>query len=84
VLGVHVHAAGLHDRDGSRELLTDKLQGELPRLSVVWTDAAYTGQFREWVGLERGWRVEVPRHHDQQLWRYRLEQKPRGFRVLPR
>ncbi len=33
---------------------------------------------------ERGWRVEVPRHPDRQLWRYGLEEKPRGFQVLPR
>jgi putative transposase len=33
----------------------------------------------------RGWRVEVPYHHqDRQLWRYGLEEKPRGFRVLTR
>ncbi len=29
-------------------------------------------------------RVEVPYHRDRQLWRYGLEEKPRGFRVLPR
>jgi putative transposase len=28
--------------------------------------------------------VEVPYHRDRQLWRYRLEEKPHGFRVLPR
>jgi putative transposase len=85
LLGVHVHhAASLHDREGGRELLTDELQGELPRLSVIWADAAYTGQFRVWVGQERGWRVEAPRHPDRQLWKYELEEKPRGFRVLPR
>ena len=33
---------------------------------------------------ERGWRVEVPRHPDRQLWRYGLEEKPSGFQVLPR
>ena len=33
---------------------------------------------------ERGWRVEVPQHPDRQLWRYGLEEKPRGFQVLPR
>ena len=33
VLGVHVHAASLHDRDGGRELLADELQGKLPRLA---------------------------------------------------
>ncbi len=33
---------------------------------------------------ERGWRVEVPRHPDRQLWRYGLEEKPRGFQVLRR
>ncbi len=28
--------------------------------------------------------VEVPHHRDRQLWCYGLEEKPRGFRVLPR
>jgi putative transposase len=83
VLGAHVHAANLHDRDGAQGLLADGLE-ELPRLAVVWADAAYTGRFREWVREERGWRVEVPHHPDRQLWRYGLEEKPRGFRVLPR
>ena len=26
-----------------------------------------------------GWRLEVPHHPDRQLWRYGLEEKPRGF-----
>ena len=72
VLGAHIHTASLHDRDGGQRLLTEELQEEMPRLSVVWVDAAYTGQFREWVGEERGWRVEVPQHRDRQLWRYGL------------
>ena len=84
VLGARVHAASLHDRDGGRRLLTERLKEESPRLAVLWADAAYTGRFREWVREERGWRVEVPRHPDRQLWRYGLEEKPRGFRVLPR
>lgn len=33
---------------------------------------------------ERGWRAEVPRHPDRRLWRRGLEEKPRGFSVLPR
>ena len=83
VLEARVHAASLHDRDGGRRLLADELE-DLPRLSVIWADAAYTGHFREWVRQQRGWRVEVPRHPDRQLWRYGLEEKPRGFRILPR
>jgi putative transposase len=54
VLGAHVHAASLHDRDGGQRLLTDKLKEEMPRLVLVWADAAYTGWFREWVEEERG------------------------------
>jgi transposase len=84
VLGAHVHAASLHGREEGRRLLAEELRGELPGLAVVWADAAYTGRFREWVREERGWRVEVPRHPDRRLWRYGLEEKPRGFRVLPR
>ena len=84
VLSAHVHAASLHDRDGGQRLLTDELKEEMPRLAIVWADAAYTGRFREWMRNERGWRVKVPRHPDRQLWRYGLEEKPRGFQVLPR
>ena len=56
---------------------------KLPRLAVLWADAAYTGRFRSWVRDERGWRVEVPQHPDRQLWRYGLEEKLRSFQVLP-
>jgi putative transposase len=81
VLAARVHGADLPDQDGGR------LLGEgsgLSRLGLVWADGAYTGGFREWAEEERGWRVEVPRHRDRQLWRYGLEEKPRGFLVLPR
>ena len=84
VLGARVHAASLHDRDGAQGLMTGELKGDLPRLELVWADGAYTRGFREWAEEERGWRVEVPHHPDRQLWRYGLEEKPRGFRVLPR
>jgi putative transposase len=56
----------------------------LSRLELVWADGAYTSEFRRWAEEERGRRVEVPYHQDRQLWRYGLEEKPRGFRVLPR
>ena len=84
VLGAHVHAANLHDRDGARGLLSDELKEDLPRLELLWADGAYTRGFREWAEEERGWRVEVPQHPERQLWRYGLEEKPRGFLVLPR
>jgi putative transposase len=84
VLGAHVHAASLHDRDGGQELLSDELKKELPRLELVWADGAYTSEFRRWAEQERGWHVEVPYHQDRQLWRYGLEEKPREFQVLPR
>ena len=57
---------------------------DLPRLELLGADGAYTGGFREWLREERGCRVEAPRHRDRQLWRYGLEEKPRGFLVLPR
>ena len=62
VLGAQVHAASLHDRDGEQRILNDELAEKLPRLAVVWADAAYTGRFRSWVRNERGWRVEVLRY----------------------
>jgi putative transposase len=84
VLGARVHAANLHDRDGAQGLLSDELKKELPRLELLWADGAYTSGFCRWAEEELGWRVEVPYHQDRQLWRYGLEEKPGGFRVLPR
>ena len=82
VLAARVHGADLPDRVGGKRLLED---GEgLPRMELLWADGAYTGGFREWLGRRLGWRLEVPHHPDRQLWRYGLEEKPRGFRVLPR
>ena len=84
VLAARVHSADLPDRNGGSRLLDEALQRELPRMELIWADGAYTSGFREWAHHERGWRVEVPYHCDRQLWRYGLEEKPRGFRVLPR
>jgi putative transposase len=84
VLAACVHGADLPDRDGGRRLLAEGLRPGLPRMELVWADGAYTAGFREWAELELGWCVEVPYQRDRQLWRYGLEEKPRGFRVLPR
>ncbi len=82
VLAAKVHGADLPDRDGGRRLLSEGRV--LPRVELLWADGAYTGGFREWLRRQLGWRLEVPHHPDRQLWRYGLEEKPRGFQVLPR
>lgn len=51
---------------------------------MIWTDHGYRGPTQEWARIERGWRMEVVRHRDRQLWRYGLVEKPAGFQVLPR
>lgn len=84
VLLAHVHAADLHDRLGAQALIGHVGPGELPRLELVWADGAYAGTFARWLHAERGWRVEVPKHRDRHLWRYGLEEKPKGFQVIPR
>ena len=85
VLTVRVHGAELHERDGGRQLLAEASRPELSRMELVWADGAYTtAGFSEWVKLELDWRVEVAHHRERQLWRYGLEEKPRGFKVLPR
>jgi hypothetical protein len=38
-------------------------------MELVWAAGAYTAGFREWAERELGWRVEVLRHRDRQLWR---------------
>ena len=84
VLLAHVQAADVHDRLGAQALIARAASSELPRVELVWADGAYDGPFAGWLEAERGWRVEVPRHRDRQLRRCGLEEKPRGFQVIPR
>jgi putative transposase len=85
VLLACVHAADLHDREGARLLVETAQVSELPRMALVWADQGYTGAFAHWLHETRGWHLEVVRHPERQLWRYGLEEKPRGvFQVLPR
>lgn len=55
----------------------------LPRLELVWADGAYTGLFATWLNQARCWRVDVPFHRQRQAWRYGLEEKPKGFQIIP-
>ena len=85
VLLACVHGADVQDRAGARLLVETARPDELPRMQVVWADQGYTGAFAAWLHGARGWRLDVVRHPERQLWRYGLEEKPRGvFRVLPR
>ncbi len=73
LLAVVVHPADLQDRDGA-QLVMAKMQGQWPRLQLVWADAGYAGQLIEWVRDLTGWVLEIvkrPRHSHQ-------------FEVLPR
>jgi transposase len=84
VLLAHIHAASLHDTAGARQMVEMTSSTALPHLELVWADGAYTGPFAKWLDQARGWRVEVPFHRQRQAWRYGLEDKPKGFQVIPR
>lgn len=73
LLEVLVHPASVQDRDGAKYLL-ENLKEEFPRLKKLWADAAYAGQFLEWVEQKLGCQLEVVRKLKQQ----------KGFAVLPK
>ena len=58
----------MQDRDGARLLAhAVRLYGpHLPRLSLVWADAAYGGQLVEDLCQLVGWQVEVVKRSDTQ------------------
>ena len=77
VLKVVVSAADVQDRDGAR-LLAHAVQRygpDLPRLSLVWADAAYAGPLADDLRQQMGWTLAVVKRSDLQ---------PRGsFAVQP-
>ncbi len=84
ILLAHIHTASPHDTVGARQMVEAAPTTVLPRLELVWADGAYTGPFATWLNQARRWRVEVPFHRQRQAWCYGLEEKPKGFQVLPR
>jgi transposase len=49
-----------------------------------WADGACAGTFARRLEAERGWRIEVSQYRDPHHWRYGVEEKPKGFQVIPR
>jgi putative transposase len=84
ILLAPIHTASLHDTVGARQMIETTPPTASPRLDLVWADGAYTGPFAQWLDQAKGWRVEIPFHRQGQAWRYGLEEKPKGFQVIPR
>ncbi len=78
LLKVVVSAANVQDRDGGRLVAHAlRLFGPcLPRLALIWADAAYAGAFVEEMGEQFGWTVQIVQRSGEQP-------KPPGFQVQP-
>jgi transposase len=91
VLKALVHPANLHDRDGGRLVLEaiPDLRQRFPRLRHLWVDAAYRGQFVDWVQATFGWSVKVVKHWWTgvgKVWvmpGQAVPEIPTGFQLLP-
>lgn len=60
LMEVKVTAASASDLSGGKKLL-ERLPGRFPRLSLIWGDSHYGGQFLEWVKEQFGWDVQTTR-----------------------
>ena len=83
---VHVHPADVQDQDGAKLLLVN-LAERVPRLAMLWVDAAYQGPCATWIADPLGWAVAVVRK--PRRWQRRPADQdppalPTGFPVLPR
>ena len=78
LLKVVVSAADVQDRDGGRLVAYAlRLFGPpLPRLELIWADAAYAGAFVEELRQQFGWTVQIVKREEQQ-------QERAGFQVQP-
>ena len=78
LLKVVVSGAEVQDRDGGRLVgHAVRLFGpSLPRLALIWADAAYAGAFVEELHQQFGWKVEIVKRREEQ-------QECGGFQVQP-
>lgn len=89
LMEVKVTAAGDSDLAGGKKLL-EPLRGRFPRLSLIWGDSHYGGQFLEWVKEQFGWNVQPVQHlgtaHDANAMEPppKTKTSKRGFVLEPR
>ncbi len=87
VVRVLVHPADIQDRAGAQDLLL-ALRATLPRLELIWADAAYVGPLQTWVRQTCGWLLRiVQRPGGRGMWLPAGQEppvRPAGFQVLPR
>lgn len=90
LLGVLVHPANIHDRDGAISLFA-RLQGRYPELTLIWADNAYRGRLLDAAAFEHlHAHIEVTRRPGAKLGGPYMEAGktptpvPRGFHVVPR
>lgn len=79
VLMVVVSAASVQDRDGARRLL-ELAHCYYSRIVLVWADAAYGGEWLEWVGKTCRWFVQIVRRDEVG----QAGRAVKGFRVQPK
>ena len=73
LLAVVVHAANTHDSKGAYKVI-EILRGRFPRLSVIFADGGYRGEFTEWVLSVFNWIVQIVLPNPD----------ANGFEVLPK
>src|SRR3989440_10591195 len=89
LMEVKVTAASASDLSAGKKLLS-LLRGRFPRLSLIWGDGHYGGQFLEWAKEHFGWDVQTVRRlgtaRDESLIVPNPETKDstQGFTVLPK
>ena len=89
LMEVKVTAASASDLSAGKKLLS-LMRGRFPRLSLIWGDSHYGGQFLKWVKEHFGWDVQTVRRlgtaRDESLIVPNSQTKgsAQGFTVLPR
>jgi putative transposase len=71
LLVVMVHAAGIQDRDGAKQVLT-ALVARFPGLRLIWADGGYAGKLVSWVATVLHRTLVIVKR----------PQRTQGFRVL--
>jgi putative transposase len=83
VLKVVVSGADVQDRDGARLVVEAlRLYGPmLPRLSLVWADAAYGGALVEELREQCGWTLAIVKRNEEQQARGSFQVQPHRWIV---
>ena len=70
VMIIVIHAANIHDSDGSREVMKSLKDKYLTGILRIFADVGYLGELIEWLSIQCGQTLEIVKRNETHMFKF--------------